>query len=70
MAAWPLPRQAAWIEQVNQPQTEFELQAVRRSVQRGVPFGDESWTERAVRKLRLQSTLRPRGRPKSSNNGS
>ena len=70
LAAWPLPRQAGWIEHVNAPQTELELLAVRRSVQRGMPFGDEGWTQRAVRRLGLESTLRPRGRPKTRNNGS
>src|SRR5262245_5940776 len=59
LAAWPLPRLPGWIDQVNQPQTEGELQAIRRSVQRGVPFGDDRWTERAVRALGLESTLRP-----------
>ncbi len=70
LAAWPLPRQAGWIDHVNAPQTELELLAVRRSVQRGVPFGDEAWTQRAVRELHLESTLRPRGRPKIHNKGS
>ena len=70
LAAWPLPRQAGWVEQVNSPQTELELLAVCRSVSRGIPFGDESWTTRAVRRLNLESTLRPSGRPKTPTNGS
>jgi len=70
LAAWPLPRQANWVDQVNAPQTEAELEAVRQSVQRGCPFGDESWSARAVRRLGLQSTLRPRGRPKNPRKGS
>jgi putative transposase len=70
LAPWPLPRQASWIEQVNQPQTELELLSLRRSVQRGVPYGDESWTKRAVAKLGLETTLRPRGRPKLTDKGS
>jgi putative transposase len=70
LAPWPLPRQASWIEHVNEPQTELELQSLRRSVQRGVPFGDESWLKRAVAKLGLETTLRPRGRPKLTDKGS
>jgi putative transposase len=70
LAAWPLPRRAGWIDQVNQPQTEAELAAVRRSIERGVPFGDESWTRRVVRHLGLETTLRPRGRPRKANIGS
>jgi putative transposase len=36
----PVPRGADWAEQVNRPQTEAELAALRRSVERGAPFGD------------------------------
>jgi putative transposase len=64
LASWPVPRQAHWVDYVNAPQTEAELAALRRSVQRGSPFGDESWSDRAVRRLGLESTLRPQGRPK------
>ena len=70
LAAWPLPRSSGWIDHVNQPQTDAELAAIRRSVQRGVPFGNQRWTTRAVEALGLQSTLRPRGRPKKSPIGS
>jgi putative transposase len=70
LAAWPLPRKAGWIDHVNAPLTEAELQALRRCVKRGTPYGDESWTDRAVRRLGLESTLRPQGRPKKEHNGS
>jgi putative transposase len=56
-----LPRD--WLRRVQSPRTEAELAALRRSVVRGAPFGDESWQERAAERLGLQSTLRPRGRP-------
>jgi putative transposase len=70
LATWPLPRKPGWVEQVNAPQTEAELQAVRRSVLRGSPLGDASWSERTVRRLSLESTLRPQGRPRKQKNGS
>jgi len=70
LAAWPLPRRPGWIEHVNTPQHESEVEAIRRSIQRGNPYGDESWSDRAVRKLGLETTLRPRGRPRKSNKGS
>jgi putative transposase len=38
LSPWPVPLPADWVERVNQPQTEGELAAVRRSVQRGCPF--------------------------------
>jgi len=70
LAAWPLRRLANWVEEVNSPQTEAELSALRRSVNRGCPFGEAFWSEQMVRRLGLESTLRPQGRPKKQNNGS
>jgi putative transposase len=64
LSTWPVPRPRHWAEHVRQPQTEAELTAVRRSIQRGAPFGDADWTIDTARRLGLQSTLRPRGRPK------
>jgi len=57
-----LPRN--WRSLVNKPQTEAELQALRRSVKRGSPFGSDRWIKRAATRLGLESTLRPRGRPR------
>ena len=57
-----LPR--SWKLAVNEPQTEAEVAAIRHSIERGTPFGSETWTRRAARQLGLESTLRPRGRPR------
>ncbi len=56
-----LPRR--WRQHVRKPQTDAELEALRRSVLRGAPFGESSWQERTAQRLGLQSTLRARGRP-------
>lgn len=70
LAAWPLPRKPGWVDHVNQPLTEAELAAVKQSIDRGRPYGDATWSKRAVRRLGLETTLRPRGRPKKPNKGS
>ena len=44
------------------PQSEGELEALRRSVLRGAPFGETTWQERTAKRLGLESTLRARGR--------
>jgi hypothetical protein len=49
---------------LNQPQSEAELTALRRSLQRNSAFGSDAWTTRTATALGLTSTLRPRGRPK------
>lgn len=61
---WPLPRQRNWSDLVNQPQTEAELAALRKCIQRGCPYGDAGWIEKTAKTLGLESTLRPRGRPR------
>jgi putative transposase len=70
LAAWPLPRRPNWVDHVNWPQTEPEMQAVRRSMERCSPFGDDKWTDRIVATMGLESTMRARGRPKKLENGS
>ncbi|MEX2318147.1 MAG: transposase [Pirellulales bacterium] len=60
----PVARPRNWLELVNRPQTEAEVEALRRCIQRGMPYGSELWTKRAAGRLDLQSTLRPRGRPR------
>jgi len=70
LSDWPVVRPRQWVAHVNQPQTEAELKAIRRCLQRGQPFGDEHWTQRTVKKLGLETTLRPRGRPHKDNKGS
>jgi putative transposase len=49
---------------VNQPQTDAELAALRTSLSRGQPFGDDAWRQRTARRLGLEFTLHPRGRPR------
>lgn len=64
LSRWPVPRHSGWLDYVNRPQSDAELAALRRSVERGIPFGSEGWTATAARRLSLESTLRPRGRPR------
>jgi len=66
LSAWPVARKPSWVEHVNRPQTEAEVEAIRRSVNRGRPFGEESWSKRAVHGLGLETTVRPRGRPRKN----
>jgi putative transposase len=54
-----------WSMLVHEPQTEAELAALRKSVQRGTPFGGPRWTNRAAEQFGLEFTLRPRGRPRA-----
>jgi putative transposase len=63
LSEWPLPVPGDWVTIVRRPQTEPELDAIRRCVRRGSPFGSETWVEVTAKLLGLESILRPRGRP-------
>jgi putative transposase len=62
----PFRSSAGWLALVDQPQTDAEVAAVRESVRRGRPFGDPTWQRVTAERLGLQSTLRPRGRPRKT----
>ena len=66
MNRWPaaLPSRLDWSTWVNRPQSEAEEAALVRCIRRGTPFGDDRWRVRTARRLGLESTLRPRGRPR------
>ena len=66
LSDWPVARPGDWIARVNRTDTTSELEALRLSVQRGRPFGEERWMHRLCKRCGLDSTLRPRGRPKGS----
>lgn len=70
LSSWPVRRSSHWVQHVNAAQTEAEVAAIRTSIQRGRPFGDERWTQQTAAALHLGSTLVSRGRPrKSSSDG-
>ncbi len=64
LSRWPVSRPRDWVAHVNEPQTELELEAIRRSVSRSQPYGGGDWVKRTARKLGLESTLRPPHRPR------
>ena len=71
----PLARPPNWRDYVNRIESESALTDLRKSVNRGRPFGDDGWLKDVVKKYGLESTLRPRGRPQkilklSENKGS
>ena len=61
---WPRPLPADWVERVNKPETEAELEAIRRCIARGQPFGGDKWQQRVAKVMNLGYTLRRPGRPR------
>jgi putative transposase len=57
-------RQRKWAAMVHQPMAETALASIRRSNDTGRPYGDPTWVKRLARRLDLDLTIRPRGRPR------
>ena len=64
LSPWPIDMPRQWVRRVNQPEPQVELEALRRSAQKGRPFGQDQWVEATANALGLESTLRDAGRPK------
>lgn len=60
-----LPR--TWRAWGNSPQSSAEVDVLRRCLQRGLPCGDAQWAKSSAIRLGVESTLRPRGRPREEN---
>ena len=72
LAAWPpgaYPGDGKWAELVNRSMREGEEKALRESMGRGRPLGDEKWVARAAAAMGLGHTLRARGRPRKDKRG-
>jgi putative transposase len=67
LSPWPTPggkRPPNWLERVNMPETQDELDALRLASNRCQPFGGDAWQRRMMEQYGLESTFRPMGRPK------
>lgn len=53
-----------WSEYVDEPMGGKELERVRQSVNRQSPYGNPLWEIEVTKEFGLESTIRPRGRPR------
>ncbi len=65
LVPWPVRSLPRWVARVNAALSQKEIDALERSETRGIPFGDQTWTENTIKRLGLESTSRPRGRPEN-----
>jgi putative transposase len=66
LADGPVELPANWTRLVHQHLGPSDLEAIEMSVNRGAPLGEASWISTTAERLKLTSTLRPRGRPRKS----
>ncbi|MEW6321578.1 MAG: transposase [Acidobacteriota bacterium] len=60
---WPVAPPARWLDYVNSAQTQTELDAMRRAVNRSCPIGEEVWQREVAATLGITRAIRRRGRP-------
>lgn len=63
LADWPVRTPRDWVAAVNRAQRGPKIEALRRAIARGAPYGERGWQEQTAQRLGLESALRPRGRP-------
>ncbi len=66
ISSWPIRRSLNWVQLVATDFNKREREQLDWSVKRGVPFGSETWLEHIARTLDLESTMRPRCRPRKT----
>ncbi len=64
LAKWPVDRPRNWVSLVNRDLAKSAIESLRVSVNRGRPFGEETWVAKTAKRLKLGNTLRERGRPR------
>jgi len=64
---WPTQPPSDWLDIVNRPQTESEIESIREAIIRGAPLGCARWKCEVARALSLESSLRRKGRPLKKN---
>jgi putative transposase len=62
----PIALPADWDRFLDEAEPAAGLETIRRSVNRGTPFGGARWVRSTASRLGLESSLRPRGRPPKS----
>lgn len=68
LSPYPKVRQRKWADTVHLPLDEKKLSAIRKSSATGLPYGTSTWVKRLAKKLDLDLTIRPRGRPRKRTN--
>ncbi len=62
---WPVKQPKDYLDWLNEEEEDETILAkLRTSINRGQPFGNQSWSDRMIKKFGLRSTVRPRGRPR------
>jgi putative transposase len=64
LSAGPMSLPKNWLGLVEMLPNETDLKKLENCIRRGCPYGPDAWVKPAAKRLELESTLRPRGRPR------
>ena len=65
LSAWPISMPSDYLKYLNdESQNGEEINTIRKSIVKNIPFGNDIWCDGIVKKLKLEQTLRGAGRPK------
>jgi putative transposase len=65
LSSWPIDVPVDYIKYLNEPQSDEEIESLRKSINKNIPYGSTSWTDKMVGKFKLEQTLKNVGRPKN-----
>ncbi|OGD66832.1 hypothetical protein A2442_02240 [Candidatus Campbellbacteria bacterium RIFOXYC2_FULL_35_25] len=64
LSEWIIEEPKNYLKYLNEPQNENEEKAIQNSILRGSPYGEDGWRNKVIKKFKLESTVKTRGRPK------
>lgn len=64
LSTWVVAEPKNYIELLNKPISQKEEDALEKSTTKDVPYGNDTWVKKIVKKFGLEQTLRGVGRPK------
>ena len=67
LSSLPISVPSDWSARLDMAMPLDVLNAVKTCILRSRPYGDQTWVERTAKRIGLESTLRPRGRPRKTN---
>ena len=66
LSSLPVPLPMDWSQQLNLAMSAETLDEIKHCIERSCPYGDKVWVQKTATRLNLESTLRPRGRPRKA----
>ena len=64
LSSWPVDMPPDYLTYLNESQKEEEIDIIKRSIIKNIPFGADAWRNVIVKRFKLEQTLREVGRPK------